>query len=239
MTRKIFPFRIESVDPDWYFDINRTDQLLISGGSVSRVDSLVGVNAMVQNTSSQQAQIVTAPFFKNQVLGFDGIDDRYSTNIIDNLTGGFEITSVASTPTGAGGNKNIFAQNDGGGGTGRAIIFVRGSGLAASFFGNIRLESTTVVDDGNLHAIALRYNEVTTTLRIYVDGALENTGSRNNDLATGFWVVGSNKQENGDFLNGIFGEGFKRTGETSDQVFNAYQRQVCEEYGIEYKGPTL
>lgn len=240
MGRRTSPFDIRDLNPDWWFDINRTDLLTLFPAPpiVQRVKSIVEPHAMDQAVEARRAVLFTAPFAANQVLSFDGVDDRYNTSIIDNLSGGFEITAVATTPTGAGGNKNIFAQNDGTG-TGRAIIFVRGSGLAASFFGNVRLESTTVVDDGEFHVISIRYNEATTTLRIYIDGLLENTGSRNNELATGLWVVGTNKAETGDFLNGLFGEGFKITGETSDQVFNAYQRFLCQEWGVEYKGPDL
>ena len=232
----LYPFNIADLNPDWWMDISRTDKLDEISGIVAQVDSIVGSNIWIQPISALRSEILSGPN-KRTVLLFDGIDDRYNTNISDDSTGGFELTAVATAPV-SGSNRNIYQSTDGTG-TGRAMLFIRPLGNAACFLGGIRLESTTLIDDNKFHLITFRYNSVTTLLRCVIDGLQENSGTRINNLATGNWLIGSNKTQNGDFFNGILAEGLKITGETSDKIFNAYQRHLCSKWSIEYKGPTL
>lgn len=230
-----FTFNIADLNPDWWFDISRTDNLDLTGSSIENINATSGTGVFIQSTVSQESTAIVGP--NNRIVAsFDSSNNqRYlSFGIESNPSNSFELTCVAmSNPSGT--TNSIFSQEDGSG-TGRSIMSVKTNGNLTSFLGGTDTNGTTNSADGKYHVYAMRHNTATNQLRIYVDGALESTGTRNVESATGEWVLGSGKTQSSNFFDGDITENLFISNETPDVIFNAYQQHLCAKWGIEYKG---
>ncbi len=226
-------FDIAGLNPDWWMDASRTDKTTVVSGTANQILSIVDASSFDQVLVVSQPTPAIGPGNKT-VLNFNGIGNDMLANFGDNLNSDWELVVVFRTSSS--GTKTLFSQQDGSG-TGRSVFQVLSSGVLSSFFGGATSASTILVDDNKFHVGTFRYTDSTNTLRVYVDGDLENTTTRANNLATGNWRFGVNKNDTSEHWLGDFAEGFKITGLNPDTTFNAYQKHLCAKWGIEYKGP--
>lgn len=231
-------FNIADLSPDWWFDLSRTDALGINqpGNEVINITTIGGAGTFTQSGSGLRGELITGPNNRKVVLMDGSQDQRYvGTGIISNPSADFELNVVANSLSSSI-TRTIFSQQDGTG-TGRAILSVTNSGLLTSFLGGANSSGITNLHDGKFHVLSYRFNDGTNLLRLYVDGGLENSFTRNIEAASGSWIMGANKNQNSNFYDGEIAEGFFLNGESEDPTFFAYQKHLCAKWGIEYKGP--
>lgn len=230
-----FPFDIADLNPLWWFDFSRTDKMTLNGIEVVDASVVDGTGTWTQGTASQRADVGLG-VANRATLNFNlASSEVYAgLNVLSDPALSFELVVVANTLAG-GSTRSIYSQNDGTG-TGRSILGVRNDGTLTSFLGGTNTTGTTDTVDGKFHVLTYRHNPITNVFRCYVDGALEVTNTISSEPANGAWVLGANKNSNGNFYDGDIGETFMLPGEVSDVIFNAYQKALCAKWQIEYKG---
>jgi hypothetical protein len=76
-------------------------------------------------------------------------------------------------------NVNIFSKTDGSWGSNSKALWIDDNGLVSfgisGILSSVNLASTTSVDDGQWHHVAMSYNQTNTMLKLYLDGTLEAT----------------------------------------------------------------
>lgn len=230
-----FKFNIADLNIDWWFDLSRRDNLDLAGSGIENINATGGSGVFNQGLFSQMSTAATGPSNRTVASFDDTNNQRYlAIGVTSDPANSFELTSVFM-PEAKGNTNAIFSQEDGAG-TGRSIMSIKTNGNLTSFLGGIDTNGTTNSIDGKYHVYTMRHNTTTNQLRLYVDGALEATSTRNVELATGEWVLGSGKTQSSNFMNGDLGEVLFVINETPDVIFNAYQRHLCEKWGVKYNG---
>lgn len=231
------PFNIADLNPSWWTDCSRTDRISISqpNDEVISLSDVNGSGTWTQGTVGFRAEADVSHANRNIVRFAFGANERYNSSFGTDPALSFELTVVCEIGT-ATSTMSIFSQQDGTG-TGRSIISVKNTnGVITSFLGGVDTNGTSDTRNSGFHVYAMRHNTTTNQLRMYVDGALEETATRNVESATGSWRLGSNKNATGNYLDGDIAEFLHLNGETPDVIFNAYQRHLCDKWGIKYNG---
>jgi hypothetical protein len=175
-----------------------------ASGSVSAwADQSGNGHDAAQVTAGYQPSHVSGQLNGQPVVCFDATDDRLVSGLtLDPAAGDLTVLAVARADTVNDGQ--ILEQKDGTG-TGRAILgYVSSSQRMGSAIGGSDSESASTYATGTPEVYGLELEG--TTLAFYRNGSGDGSATRTAEAADGQWLVGSNQDEDGSFLDGDVAE---------------------------------
>lgn len=185
----------------------------VNGGAVQQWNDQSGYANHATTVAGQPTYDATDPSinnFSSIVFAASG-SNRLNLNLfnLNPETSSFSIVTAVNIGPATGANQHLVQQKDAAG-TGRTILFLSSAtSKISTFLGGATTEPTATYTLSTWTISSQTFNFVnatTTNINLYKAGTADGSATVNPEPSSGSWVIGSNKAENGNFLNGSLPE---------------------------------
>ncbi|SDM47709.1 hypothetical protein SAMN05421823_11435 [Catalinimonas alkaloidigena] len=192
-------------------------------------------------TAPYQPTVASQAMNGHQALHFDGISQRLTTNFTQNpATAAFSVFTV-SQPEVEDRLHMLLSQKNGGGGTGRNLLGYDNApaGTLYTNLGGTATNSSATYTTTAPGIYGYTYDLATTSQQWYLNGQPDLAATYAASSSTGAWVIGANKGESANFLQGALSEVMVFPKRISSQELQRVHSYLATKYGITLQQGTM